>query len=135
MFVYYQLVENHILKDCNLKRLDLKQINLEELTLIKHGKLPSHIFMLSVMLLKDKCLPIKLKKKVLQQLSIFLVKEVMSTMMLFQVLFTLIQKLPMLDFQKNNLKNRVLLTMLVLSHLWRIAEQDVMMMLKVWSKS
>jgi len=69
IFVYYQLVEDHILRDYNLRKLDFQQINMEELTLIKHGKLPFHIFMLLVMLLKVKCLLIKPKKKVLPLLN------------------------------------------------------------------
>ena len=65
MFAYYQSVEDHTLKDLDWSMLALKLISGEESILIKLGKLLNHIFMPSVMLSKDKCLPIRPKKKVL----------------------------------------------------------------------
>lgn len=69
-FAYYQLEEDHTPLVLDLRMLDLKLINSAELILITPGKLLSHIFMPLVMLLKDKCLHTRLKKKVLLQLSI-----------------------------------------------------------------
>jgi len=71
---YYLLEENHLPEVFNLRTLDLKLTREVKFQLTKHGKLQFQIFMLSEIALRDKCLLIKLRKKVSLLLNKFLEK-------------------------------------------------------------